>query len=77
MGFSDRHAVQWARRRAPFDGSPSGGNHQPVIERVQRSRLATFPQLEDVRFTHAWGGTMGIALDGTPSVGTPGAADDV
>jgi glycine/D-amino acid oxidase-like deaminating enzyme len=61
----------------PYDGSPSPGNHQPLIEKMQRSLLVTFPQLEGVRFTHAWGGTVGITLDGMPSVGTLGDADNI
>ena len=61
----------------PYDGSPSSGNYQPIIEEMQRSLLVTFPQLEGVRFTHNWGGTIGTTRDGMPSVGTLGDADNI
>jgi glycine/D-amino acid oxidase-like deaminating enzyme len=60
-----------------YDGSPSTGNNQPIIEKMQRSLLVTFPQLEGVRFTHSWGGTVGATMDGMPSVGTLGDADNI
>ncbi|HEY5658650.1 MAG TPA: FAD-binding oxidoreductase, partial [Myxococcota bacterium] len=53
----------------PYGGAPSSGNNQPIIDAMQRSLLVTFPQLEGVRFTHAWGGTGGITHDRMPSVG--------
>jgi glycine/D-amino acid oxidase-like deaminating enzyme len=55
-----------------YDSSPSSGNHRPAINRLQRSILTTFPQLEGVRFTHCWGGTMGFTRDFCPSVGVLG-----
>ena len=61
----------------PYDGSPSSGNYQPIIEKMQRSLLVTFPQLEGVRFTHNWGGTVGATKDGMPSVGTLGDSDNI
>jgi glycine/D-amino acid oxidase-like deaminating enzyme len=61
----------------PYDGSPSSGNYQPVIDKMRRSLLVTFPQLEGVRFTHAWGGTLGITRDGMPSIGTRSDADNI
>jgi glycine/D-amino acid oxidase-like deaminating enzyme len=61
----------------PYDGSPSTGNYQPIIEEMQRSLLVTFPQLEGVRFTHNWGGTIGATKDGMPSVGTLGDSDNI
>jgi glycine/D-amino acid oxidase-like deaminating enzyme len=61
----------------PYDGSPSTGNYQPIIEKMQRSLLVTFPQLEGVRFTHNWGGTVGATKDGMPSVGTLGDSDNI
>ena len=44
---------------------------------MQRSLFVTFPQLEGVRFTHAWGGSVGITMDGMPSVGTLGDAENI
>jgi glycine/D-amino acid oxidase-like deaminating enzyme len=52
-----------------YDSSPSSGNYRPALAKLQRSLLVTFPQLEGVRFTHGWGGTMGITADFMPSVG--------
>ena len=36
-----------------------------------------FPQLEGVRFTHCWGGTLAVTQDGMPSVGNLGDADNI
>jgi glycine/D-amino acid oxidase-like deaminating enzyme len=52
-----------------YGGRPSSGNYRPAVERLQQSLLETFPQLEGIRFTHAWGGTMGFTADFVPSVG--------
>ena len=60
-----------------YNSSPSTGNYQPVIEELYRSLLLSFPQLEGVRFTHAWGGTLGITEDGMPSIGTLGDAENI
>ena len=56
---------------APYyrGSSPSGGNHAPAIEKLKRSLVETFPALEGVRFTHAWGGTMAFTRDFTPRIG--------
>jgi len=61
----------------PYDGSPSTGNYQPILDEMHRSLLVSFPQLEGVRFTHNWGGTCAVTLDGMPSVGTLGDADNI
>jgi glycine/D-amino acid oxidase-like deaminating enzyme len=60
-----------------YGGSPSTGVYRPSVERLERSLLATFPQLEGVRFTHTWGGTMGFTLDFVPSIGRLDGADNV
>jgi len=52
-----------------YDSTPSSGSYRPALEKLKRSLLVTFPQLEGVRFTHGWGGTMGFTLDFMPSVG--------
>jgi len=61
----------------PYDGSPSSGNYQPIIDAAERSLLVTFPQLEEVRFTHCWGGTLAVTQDGMPSVGNLGDAENI
>lgn len=60
-----------------YDSDPSSGNYQPVLDELYHSLLVTFPQLEGVRFTHAWGGTLGITKDGMPSVGSVGDASNL
>jgi glycine/D-amino acid oxidase-like deaminating enzyme len=45
---------------------PSTGNYRPSIEKLKRSLLTTFPQLEGVRFTNEWGGTMAFTRDFVP-----------
>ena len=59
---------------APYfeDSQPSSGNYPPAIEKLKRSLLDTFPQLEGVRFTNAWGGTMAFTSDFTPRIGPLG-----
>jgi glycine/D-amino acid oxidase-like deaminating enzyme len=60
-----------------YGSSPSSGNYAPSLERLKRSLLVTFPQLEGVRFTHGWGGTMGFTRDFMPSVGRLDGAENV
>ena len=60
-----------------YDSVPSSGNYRPALEKLQRSLLVTFPQLEGVRFTHGWGGTMGFTLDFMPSLGPLPGAENV
>jgi glycine/D-amino acid oxidase-like deaminating enzyme len=56
-----------------FTGSrPSSGNHEPTIDKLKRSLVETFPTLEGIRFTHAWGGTMAFTRDFTPRIGVLG-----
>ncbi len=59
-----------------YDSSPSSGNYAPAIERLKRSLLVTFPQLEGLRFSHSWGGTMGFTRDFMPSVGALAGGDN-
>jgi len=74
---SDNRIVFGEGGTIPYDGSPSTGNHQPIIEKMQRSLFVTFPQLEGIRFTHTWGGTLGITKDRMPSIGTRKGADNI
>jgi glycine/D-amino acid oxidase-like deaminating enzyme len=47
-----------------------GFDHEPAVFDDLRATLTDLlPQLEDVGFTHAWGGPIGIARDWHPSVG--------
>jgi glycine/D-amino acid oxidase-like deaminating enzyme len=75
---SDNRIVFGGEGGAAFYGnSLSSGNYQPVIDRLCRSLIVTFPQLEGVHFTHAWGGTLGMTRDLMPSVGTLGDAENI
>jgi glycine/D-amino acid oxidase-like deaminating enzyme len=60
-----------------YDSSPSTGNYRPSLEKLKASLLVTFPQLEGVRFTHEWGGTMGFTRDFVPSVGRLDGSENV
>nr|WP_202881333.1 FAD-dependent oxidoreductase [Pedococcus badiiscoriae] len=45
-------------------------DHEPTVFADLRATLTDLlPQIEGVRFTHAWGGPLGIARDWHPSVG--------
>jgi glycine/D-amino acid oxidase-like deaminating enzyme len=53
-----------------YTGSlPSSGNHAGAIAKLKRSLIDTFPPLEGIRFTNAWGGTMAFTRDFTPRIG--------
>lgn len=52
-----------SRVEATFDRSPR------VFSALRATLLEMFPVLEGVRFTHAWGGPLGIARDWHASVG--------
>jgi glycine/D-amino acid oxidase-like deaminating enzyme len=73
------HRIVFGGESAPYfyDSSPSSGNYRPSLEKLHNSLLTTFPQLEGVRFTHGWGGTMGFTADFVPSVGTLGEAGNL
>ena len=48
------------------------GSYRPAIDRIKKSLLLTFPQLEGIRFTHEWGGTIGLTPDMWPAIGVMG-----
>jgi glycine/D-amino acid oxidase-like deaminating enzyme len=60
-----------------YDSTPSSGSYRPALEKLKRSLLVTFPQLEGIRFTHGWGGTMAFTLDFMPSVGALEGAENL
>jgi len=41
---------------------------QPEFSQVRKTLLRFFPSLRDVRFTHAWGGALGVSRSLRPSV---------
>jgi glycine/D-amino acid oxidase-like deaminating enzyme len=42
--------------------------HETTVKMIQRSLLEWFPQLEGIRFTHAWGGPVAMPRDWMPAV---------
>ena len=60
-----------------YGSQPASGSYEPSLERLRRSLLVTFPQLEGVRFSHGWGGTMGFTRDFMPSIGRLHDAENV
>ncbi len=42
--------------------------HDPTIRMFQEGVRDWFPRLKDVRFTHAWGGPLGVPRDFTPTM---------
>jgi len=42
--------------------------HNETLQLIQRSLLEWFPSLEGIRFTHGWGGPVGMPMDWTPAV---------
>lgn len=59
--FSEDH-------RLLFGGSESYGYRFPtdIAAKVRRPLRQIFPQIGDIPFTHAWGGTLGITLNRMP-----------
>ncbi len=56
-----------ADHRLLFGGAESYGYRFPDIAKlVRKPMLEIFPQLKDIRITHAWGGTLGITLNRMP-----------
>ena len=83
--FSDgRHVVIYGQRTADdrlvFGGRgapyhfgsairPAFDSHPEVFDMLKQTVREMFPALSGVRFTHAWGGPLGIARDWAASVG--------
>jgi len=42
--------------------------HAETLKLIQRSLLDWFPSLDGIRFTHGWGGPVGMPIDWTPAV---------
>jgi glycine/D-amino acid oxidase-like deaminating enzyme len=88
--FSDhRHLIVYGQRTADgrlvFGGRgapyPFGSrvdrrheHHARVFAKLRATLVEMFPVLQGVRFTHAWGGALGIARDWCASVGLDAAA---
>jgi glycine/D-amino acid oxidase-like deaminating enzyme len=48
--------------------SDAQDRHAQTIELIHKSVLEWFPSLAGIRFTHAWGGPVGMPMDWTPAV---------
>jgi glycine/D-amino acid oxidase-like deaminating enzyme len=60
-----------------YGGLPSSVNNAPAIDKLKRSLVETFPALEGIRFSNAWGGTMAFTRDYTPRIGRLGDAPNL
>lgn len=64
--------ILFGGRGAPYHfGSrieDSYDRHDPTIRMFQQGVRDWFPRLKDVRFTHAWGGPLGVPRDFTPTM---------
>ena len=69
---TDDGRIAFGGRGAPYHWGSSvepGFDHEEhVFDALRSTLLALLPQLGGVRFTHAWGGPLGIARDWNPSV---------
>ncbi|MCF8069492.1 MAG: FAD-binding oxidoreductase [Desulfobacterales bacterium] len=55
-----------------FGNRLSSGNEKKLISALEKRLLKIWPQLEGVKITHRWGGTLGITLDHEPAFGVMG-----
>ncbi len=64
--------VLFGSRGAPYSfGSKiqdASDRHPETLALIQRSLLEWFPALEGIRFTHGWGGPVGMPMDWAPAV---------
>jgi len=64
--------ILFGSRGAPYTfGSKitdSSDRHPETLALIQRSVLEWFPYLAGIRFTHGWGGPVGMPIDWTPAV---------
>ena len=50
---------------------------EPLLDALKARFRAYFPALADVRFTHEWGGVLGVTLDMFPTFGVGGTARNI
>jgi glycine/D-amino acid oxidase-like deaminating enzyme len=64
--------ILFGSRGAPYSFgsriSTEQDRHAPTLAMIQASLREWFPALAGVRFTHAWGGPVGMPIDWTPAV---------
>ncbi|MGD0435598.1 MAG: FAD-dependent oxidoreductase [Bryobacteraceae bacterium] len=63
--------ILFGSRGAPYEFgskiSDGQDRHQPTHARAQRSVVEWFPSLDGIKFTHAWGGPLGMPRDWMPA----------
>ena len=64
--------ILFGSRGAPYrfgsEISDDQDRHAATQALIQRSVIEWFPSLEGIRFTHGWGGPVGMPIDWTPAV---------
>jgi len=64
--------ILFGSRGAPYKFASqitdSQDRHAETLKLIQRSLLEWFPSLTGIRFTHGWGGPVGMPMDWTPAV---------
>jgi glycine/D-amino acid oxidase-like deaminating enzyme len=64
--------ILFGSRGAPYafgsQISDEQDRHAATVKLIQKSVVEWFPSLAGIRFTHAWGGPVGMPMDWTPSV---------
>jgi len=59
------------------DGTMDHDRNEAVFETLREDLRRTFPALEDIAFTHAWGGPVSAPMDLFPVIGHAGTPDNV
>ncbi len=73
---SDDRIVFGGRDIALGDGrSMDFDTDEAIFSKLRSDLTATFPQLDGIRFTHAWGGPVSATLDLFPAIGYAGGKD--
>lgn len=60
-----------------LDGTMDHDRNEKVFETLREDLRRTFPPLQDIRFTHAWGGPVSAPMDLFPVIGHVGGPDNV
>ncbi len=60
-----------------YGGGFSTGNYKPSLKMLEESLTMTWPQLEGIKITHRWGGTMAFTMDFLPLIGVTGDPKNV
>jgi len=69
LRFFVRYFCKKPGNRLLFGGSEAyGSNGQPNENTVRAQMCEIYPQLKDIKFSHIWGGTVGITVERMPFV---------